>query len=182
MSSLQILSAYGLPVNKVEISQFEDVKVLLVERFDRVWNEDHTGLYRLPQEDICQSLGIPPALKYEADGGPGIKKTMDLLQGSMTAKADREKFMKAVFLYWILGGIDGHGKNFSVAIERGGRYHLTPFYDVLSAYPMAVKRQLEWQDLKMAMAVKGKNRHYHWANIQTRHWLETANIFLWQSI
>ena len=28
----------------------------------------------------------------------------------------------------------------------------------------------------MAMAVSGKNRHYHWSKIQRRHWLNTANV------
>ena len=27
---------------------------------------------RLPQEDFCQALGVPPHLKYESDGGPGL--------------------------------------------------------------------------------------------------------------
>ncbi|MFK5208851.1 HipA domain-containing protein, partial [Glaesserella parasuis] len=40
------------------------------------------------------------------------------------------------FLFWLLAAIDGHAKNFSLAIEKQGRYHLSPVYDVLSAYPM----------------------------------------------
>jgi len=83
--------------------------------------------------------------------------------------------MKSVFLFWVMGAINGHAKNFSVSIEAGGRYKLTPLYDVMSAYPLAEKRQIEWQDLKMAMALKGKNRHYRWHNIQLRHWLDTAS-------
>jgi len=46
----------------------------------------------------------------------------------------------------------------------------------MSAYPLAYKRQFEWNDLKMAMSVKGKNRHYHWQSIQRSHWLKMANI------
>jgi len=88
--------------------------------------------------------------------------------------SDRDQFMKSVFLFWILGAIDGHAKNFSLSIESQGRYQLTPLYDVMSAYPLAVKRQFEWKDLKMAMSLKSKNRHYHWDTIQLRHWLATA--------
>ena len=47
-------------------------------------------------------------------------------------------------------------------------------YDVISAYPLTAKRQIEWQALKMAMSVKGKNRHYLWSRIQPRHWLAMA--------
>jgi len=28
--------------------------------------------------------------------------------------------------------------------------------------------------IKMAMAARGKNRHYRWKEISTRHWMETA--------
>lgn len=171
---LQILSAYKLPVNQAKIVRFEDVKALVVERFDRRWANNGRWLMRLPQEDLCQALGIPPGLKYEENTGPGIKDIMSILSGSKEAIKDREKFMKSVFLFWVLGAIDGHAKNFSISIEAQGRYQLTPLYDVISAYPMAEKRQIEWKKLKMAMAVKGNNRHYLWNTIQPRHWLETA--------
>lgn len=171
---LQILSAFNLSVNHATIMQFEDVKTLVVERFDRRWSENKQWLIRLPQEDLCQALGKPPGLKYESDGGPGIQDIMTILLGSEEAHHDRRNFMKSVFLFWILGAIDGHAKNFSLRIGAQGRYQLTPIYDVISAYPIASKRQIEWQDLKMAMALKGKNRHYLWHNIQLRHWFSMS--------
>ena len=164
--SLKIMSAFGLPVNNAHIEQFEDVKVLSVERFDRRWSDDKSWLMRLPQEDFCQALALPSALKYESDGGPGIQPIMKLLEGAKNPVADRIKFMKTVFIFWVLGAIDGHAKNFSIKIEPEGRYELTPIYDVLSAYPIA--------PINMAMSLKGKNRHYHWNNIQPRHWLAMA--------
>lgn len=171
---LQILSAFNLPVNQAKIIHFNDVKTLVVERFDRQWTEDKPWLMRLPQEDLCQALGKPPGLKYESDGGPGIQEIMNILLGSQDASNDRKKFIKSVFLFWVLGAIDGHAKNFSLKIEAQGRYQLTPLYDVISAYPLAAKRQIEWQTLKMAMSVRGKNRHYLWNTIQLRHWLAMA--------
>src|SRR5579883_2571879 len=66
----QIAEAFGVPVAKCEILHFEDVKVLAVERFDRKLSSDKKWIMRLPQEDICQALGISPNLKYQADGGP----------------------------------------------------------------------------------------------------------------
>jgi serine/threonine-protein kinase HipA len=172
---LQILSAYGLKVNQASIIYFDDMKTLVVERFDRRWVDEGSWLIRLPQEDMCQALGKSSGLKYESDGGPGIIDVMKILQGAYHAQADRERFMKSVFLFWILGAIDGHAKNFSLIIEAGGQYRLTPLYDVMSAYPLAAKRELEWLDLKMAMALKSKNRHYHWHTIQKRHWLAMAS-------
>lgn len=172
---LQILSAFNLPVNQANIIQFDDIKTLVVERFDRRWTDNGRWLMRLPQEDLCQALGKPPELKYESDGGPGIQDIMNILLGSQEATTDRKKFIKSVFLFWILGAIDGHAKNFSLKIEPQGRYQLTPLYDVISAYPIAAKRQIEWQELKMAMSLKGKNRHYLWNTIQLRHWFSMTD-------
>jgi serine/threonine-protein kinase HipA len=172
---LKILSAYNLPVNQAHIEFFDDVKTLVVERFDRRWDDNDKWLMRLPQEDLCQALGKNSGLKYESDGGPGIRDIMNVLRGSEKAIQDCQKFMKSVFLFWVLGATDGHAKNFSILIEPEGRYQLTPLYDVISAYPLAATRQLEWQNLKMAMSLKSKNRHYHWSRILRRHWVTMAS-------
>jgi len=171
---LQILSAYHLPVNQANMVKFGQTKTLVVERFDRRWADKKSWLMRLPQEDLCQVLNKSPGLKYESDGGPGILEVMNILLGSEEAMQDRMKFMKSVFLFWVLGAIDGHAKNFSIHIEAQGRYRLTPLYDVISAYPLANKKQIEWQKLKMAMSLRGKQKHYHWEKIQMRHWLAMA--------
>lgn len=170
----QITQAFGLSTAQCEILHFEDVKLLAVERFDRKLSQDKSWLMRLPQEDMCQALGISPNLKYEADGGPGIKEIMQLLLGSSHPEEDRDNFFRAQVLFWLLAAIDGHAKNFSVFIEPEGKYRLTPMYDIMSAYPLIAKKQLQKQKIKMAMALKGQNKHYHWHNIQRRHFIETA--------
>lgn len=89
---------------------------------------------------------------------------------------DRKVFFKTQILYWLLCAIDGHAKNFSLFLEAGGSYRLTPRYDVLSAFPVVgtSKRMLSPKKVKMAMAAEGKNRHYLWHSILGRHWEETA--------
>lgn len=170
----QITKAFGLPVAKCEILNFENVKALVIERFDRKLASDNTWIMRLPQEDMCQALGFSPNLKYQSDGGPGINEIMKLLLGSTTPTLDRDMFYRSQVLFWLLAAIDGHAKNFSVFIEPEGKYRLTPLYDIMSAYPLITTKQLQTQKVKMAMALKGKNHHYHWHNIQRRHFLETA--------
>jgi serine/threonine-protein kinase HipA len=169
-----IMKAYGIPVTGAEIATFDTVKALVVERFDRRWAEDRSWIIRLPQEDMCQALGVPPALKYESDGGPGIERIMELLFGSSEGLADRRRFMAMQVVFWLLGAIDGHAKNFSIFLLPGGGFRLTPAYDILSAHPLVAKRRLEQNSLRMAMAVRGKNRHYDWSRILHRHWLGTA--------
>jgi len=170
----QITEAFGLPVAKSEILYFEDIKVLVVERFDRKLSQDKSWFMRLPQEDMCQSLSISPNLKYQADGGPGIKEIMSLLLGSSKSAKDRDNFFRSQVLFWLLAAIDGHAKNFSLFLQPEGKYHLTPLYDIMSAYPLIAKKQLQKQKIKMAMALKGKNTHYHWHNVQRRHFIGAA--------
>ncbi|MCK7545014.1 type II toxin-antitoxin system HipA family toxin [Marinobacter bryozoorum] len=171
---LQLLAAFGLPVANADLAQFGQHTVLIVERFDRRWSADRSWLLRLPQEDFCQALGISPALKYENEGGPGIHDSMELLLGSQQANEDRTRFFKTQILFWLLAAIDGHAKNFSLYIEPGSAYRMTPLYDVISAYPLMAKGSLPASRAKMAMSLKGKSRHYHWARIQPRHFLNTA--------
>jgi serine/threonine-protein kinase HipA len=169
-----IAKTYGLPVADCDILHFEDVKVLSVQRFDRQLSHDKRWIMRLPQEDMCQALGVSNNLKYQSDGGPGIKEIMNMLLGSANTFEDRDMFFRAQIFFWLIAGIDGHAKNFSLFIEPGGAYRLTPLYDIMSAYPLINNKQLQSQKIKMAMALKGKNNHYHWHTMQRRHFLETA--------
>ena len=172
----KILHAYGLPVAPTQMLQFEDMKVLAVERFDRMWWQNEEGkrwLLRIPQEDMCQATGTPSHLKYEADAGPGVRAIMKLLATSIDPDRDRRTFFQAQVLFWMLRATDGHAKNFSISLRPGGAYELTPLYDVLSAYPVigTGTNQLSTFKAKMAMAVRSKNAHWLMRNIVRRHWL-----------
>ncbi len=171
---MQILRAAGLPTPTVTIEQFEEIKVLVIERFDRELSKDGSWIIRQPQEDMCQASGTAPGLKYESDGGPGIATIMGILESSQHPEDDRKQFIKTVFMFWLLGAIDGHAKNFSIFLKQGGRFHLTPVYDVISAYPLAKKRQIEYRKMNMAMALHGKNTHFRWDQIMPRHWFDEA--------
>ncbi len=170
-----ILKEFGLPVANCQPLQFEDVKALVVERFDRAWWKHPSGdnrLVRLPQEDLCQATGVAPEAKYEADGGPGMDRILDVLDGSMTREQDRRDFFKAQLIFWMLCATDGHAKNFSLFLRPGGRYQLTPLYDVLSAYPVLGDgpNKLSPFKARMAMAVRSKNAHWKMHDILRRHW------------
>lgn len=172
----QLLDAFGIPVAACRIGEFGTQKALIVERFDRRSSSDASWLVRIPQEDFCQVFGLPPWQKYESDGGPGVASIMGVLAGSLAREKDRITFLRAQVLFWMLAAIDGHGKNFSLSIEAGGAYRMTPLYDVISAWPMCGDGvgKLPYRKLKLAMAVRSKNAHYHLHTIQRRHWIETA--------
>lgn len=171
-----VLKEFGIPVAPCEVASFGAHRTLIVERFDRRLASDGTWVVRLPLEDLCQATGTPLARKYERDGGPGIETIMDLLLGSRAAGEDRLDFFRTQVVFWLLCAIDGHAKNFSMFIQPQGRYQLTPRYDVLSAYPVLGHGvgKLAVQKVRMAMAVAGMNRHYHWYEVRRHHWEEAA--------
>lgn len=172
----RILAAYGMPVAACEILRFGAQRVLSVERFDRRWHRDPVSgqavLLRLPQEDLCQASGISPWLKYEADGGPGMKEIMALLGGAIDPVAARRYFFQAQVLFWMLWATDGHAKNFSLFLKPGGRYEPTPLYDVLSVLPLIGEGpgKLSPHRAAMAMAVRSRNVHPRMKDILPRHW------------
>ncbi|HFP3925501.1 TPA: autoinducer-2 kinase [Escherichia coli] len=78
---------------------------------------------------------------------------------------------------WLIGATDGHAKNFSVFIQAGGSYRLTPFYDIISAFPVLGGTGIHISDLKLAMglnASKGKKTAID--KIYPRHFLATAKV------
>lgn len=174
----RIMQGFGLPVAHCEIAQFENMKVLVVERFDRRAAEDGSWIVRLPQEDFCQATGTSPLHKYQADGGPGISKIMEVLLGSEQSEQDRLNFFKTQLVFWLLAATDGHAKNFSIFHLAGSRFQATPLYDVLSAHPIlgAGANKLAPQRAKLAMAVKGAQNYYNLQQIQRRHWLNHAEL------
>jgi serine/threonine-protein kinase HipA len=169
---LKLTEAFGLPSAGVAIRAFKDSRVLVITRFDRLWTRDKR-LLRLPQEDCCQALSAPPTRKYESDGGPGMAAILDLLKGSDDPEADRRLFLKAQIVFWALGATDGHAKNFSIFLQPGGRFRLTPIYDVMSVQPAFDAGQIRRNEMKLALAV-GDNRHYVVYEIMPRHFVQTA--------
>lgn len=170
----KILEKLDFNVAQTEIATFEDVKALVVKRFDRKWVDNNTWIARIPQEDFCQVFGLPNTKKYETDGGPSIAQIMQYLAASQFAEEDRLHFIKTQFMFWLLAASDGHAKNFSVAINEGSNFQLTPLYDVLSAWPIIGNQpnQIPYQKAKLAMAIRTKNAHYNFDDIARRHWQE----------
>ncbi len=180
---LEFLRLLGLPVANASIASFEDdvsdEKALVVERFDRqrvsATADTPEWIVRLPQEDFCQATRTPPDRRYEGDGGPGISTGLALLGGGERYHDDALTFAKAQLAFWLLAAPDGHAKNFSVFLRRSGHI-MTPLYDVLSAWPIIGRGPNKWaqQDVKLAMALRGRHTHRRLHEIATRHWRSLA--------
>jgi serine/threonine-protein kinase HipA len=170
---LKLTEAFGLPSARAEILTFAGTPTLSVERFDRRWTRDGR-LLRLPQEDLCQALSIPPTRKYEAEGGPGAVAILRQLNASDEPQTDQLLFLRALVVFWLLGATDGHAKNFSLSLGVGGRFRMAPLYDVISVQPSVDAGQLRHAQFKLAMAV-GTSRHYRVEAVAPRHFLQTAD-------
>jgi serine/threonine-protein kinase HipA len=186
----QVLRELELAIADVEVTHFGEQRALVVKRFDRRWMglepmdverkrfkpSKAVWIARLPQEDLCQAMGLPATQRFEADGGPSMQDAFALLANSEHPAKDQTTFVLAQLAFWLLAATDGHGKNFSLHQQAGGNYRLTPLYDVLSAWPIIGhgKHRLAIEKAKLAMAVRGRRPHYRLNEITGRHWHELA--------
>lgn len=161
---LQLAQALGLRAANTTVERFDDQLAIVVERFDRVFTN---GAYRrLHQEDACQAVGVPPHKKYESDGGPGLLTIFRFIdESSLDPAGDRQQFLDAAILNWVLAATDAHAKNFSFLHTTGSRVRLAPFYDVASYLPFA---EAPWHEVRLAMRV---HNEYLVKKITLNDWL-----------
>ena len=120
----------GLDVPQSFIYQYEDTRVFVVKRYDRITTSD--GTRRLHQEDFCQALGILPEFKYESEGGPSLADCFNLLRkSSIKSGKDVLSLLNWVIFTYLIGNSDAHGKNISLLLLPEGPI-LAPFYDLFS--------------------------------------------------
>lgn len=130
---MRVAAAAGNKVATTELCEFDGIRCLYSERFDRTVNADGTTA-RLHQEDMCQALGLLPTQKYEAEGGPSVASVLALLrrQPNRRIALDVNAFVRAVLTNFLLGNSDAHGKNFALLYDPATGVRLAPLYDVVS--------------------------------------------------
>ncbi len=144
---LDVARRLGLNTADSTLKVYGGVKVCVLLRYDRR-RQGEGGWERVHQEDACQSMGVHPHLKYEAQGGPGIAAIGDLIRrSSVMPKEDVESFRDALLYYWLIVNRDAHARNYSFLIEPSG-VRLAPLYDPGTALPGASRRMGSY---KMAM-------------------------------
>lgn len=157
---LRLAARLRLPVEPVEMRRAGRTPILLVTRYDRTLAADGT-VARLHLEDFCQALGVPPELKYEDEGGPGVSQLLGLIdRATSRPAAERLAFIRSLIFHYLVGNADAHGKNFAL-LYRDATPDLAPLYDVVctAVYPRLAK--------KLAMAIGGRNVP---DTIQLEHW------------
>jgi serine/threonine-protein kinase HipA len=119
----------GLSAVNVRLIKINDAPALLVERYDRI----HTAetVQRVHQEDFCQALRVLPSRKYQDNGGPDLRRMVDLINRiSSDASADVLRLVQWELLNLLISNSDGHAKN--VALLYGEQYRVAPIYDLVS--------------------------------------------------
>lgn len=172
---LSLARKAGLRAVHSEVVTIDGMPTILIERYDRWRIKDGKRarlsapggtVHRVHQEDLCQAFGVLPERKYEERGGPGMRRIMQLLEGSDKPEEDRTDFMKACAFNYVIAGVDAHAKNYSVLIGDGGVFRLAPLYDVMSALPYDHEHYFK---LAMNIGTEGK-----WKRIKPKHWEREA--------
>jgi serine/threonine-protein kinase HipA len=165
---LELGRAVGLPVANSQIMHFQGEIAIVLERFDRV--QVNNVWRRVHQEDTCQALSVPPTLKYQNEGGPGIRDIAELLkQSSSNVQDDVRTFLDSVYFNWLIAGTDAHAKNYALLIASGGRVRLAPLYDIASILPY---EDIDIERAKLAMKI---GNEYKLRNIGLYNWRKLAN-------
>ena len=130
----------GLMVASVSLQKYGEHSVLMVERFDRIVDND--TVRRLHIIDGCQMLDLPSSYKYERNFGSG-RDVKDIREGASFTKlfeavnlCEVPATAKLQLLDWsiytlIIGNSDAHGKNISFFLNKSG-ITVAPYYDMLS--------------------------------------------------
>ncbi|MFT5530770.1 MAG: serine/threonine-protein kinase HipA [Candidatus Poriferisodalaceae bacterium] len=147
---LAAAAGLGLPAANTRIERFEDESAIVVERFDRTIRDG--ALIRVHQEDLCQALSVPPARKYQTDGGPTPSQVAELIRSTIPgpdAEVDVWRFADALAFNWLIAGTDAHAKNYSLLLA-GNQVRLAPLYDIASILPYD---DSDGRDVKLAMKI-----------------------------
>jgi len=164
---LRLARASGLVVPNSSVRRVGDEIAIVIERYDRVLSRGER--IRVHQEDMCQAFALHPARKYENDGGPGVRKIVDLVREHSTHPEDDVKsFLDAIAFNWLIAGTDAHAKNYALLLGAHGAVRLAPFYDVASVLPY---RSIHINKAKLAMKIGGE---YRLRTIGLRHWQRLA--------
>ena len=117
---------------------------LLVERFDRIWNEEKHDFDFIHQEDGCQILNIYPSQKYLTSINDLAKKIVEIVP---SPELEVLTLVQWIAFTYLVGNGDLHAKNLSLQDMPGRVRQFTPAYDLIST--------CIYGDSKLALKIDG---------------------------
>lgn len=151
--------------------------VLVVNRFDRVFNTQKTSVERTHIIDGCQALNLPRSYKYEHNFGSGndvshikdgvsLQKLFSMYKDAESGASFKIDMLRWTLLQYIIGNSDAHGKNISFYVGAGGKLKVAPAYDLVSTV------QYEGVEDMISMGIGGE---FLLSNIGAFQWADFAN-------
>ncbi|WP_456786845.1 HipA domain-containing protein [Cellulomonas sp. P5_C5] len=129
-ASLDLARRLGLTSVDAHIEQFDDVRAIVVSRYDRVPDATSTG--RIHQEDLAQALGIntsDPERKFQR--GRALPSYAAAARVLTDGGARTDDLLRLVAFTVVIGNTDAHAKNHAfVRHPDGARLNLAPAYDI----------------------------------------------------
>lgn len=170
VTALGLARKIGIEAASAQILRVEDQQAFIVERFDRVRQDNSFLSRRLHAEDLAQALGIGPADKYNVTIEQAFRKLSQVdHDGNL-----RRRFLDQVVFNTLIGNADAHAKNYSLLL-RPGQVSLAPLYDAVpvSLYPE--------YDQNLAMRIAGARQSQavslsHWRKLAKRINLDQDEI------
>lgn len=119
---MELARAAVLTTVATELLVFDDMEVLVVERYDREMDSDSATIRRIHQEDSCRALGANIEAhqgggKYERFGGPTFAQIAALLDRHGDQAAAQAWLLRTAAFTFAIGNADAHGKNISLLIN-----------------------------------------------------------------
>ena len=159
----QLAKVLGLQVAETSILTLGGVRVLVVQRFDRLRNG--AEVKRLHQADLCQMLNLPRERKYGSEGGVDTAELFAACGQLAVPALARRSLLRAWLFNYLIGNHDAHAKNVSFQWNGTG-WQAAPLYDLLSVVPY-----LPAQPLSMGLLDEHRPGWY-----QGAHWAELARL------
>jgi serine/threonine-protein kinase HipA len=126
----EIARELGLPTSPAKLLPFGKQRAILIERYDRRVTGERL-VERLHQEDLCQTLGLPPSRKYEQEGGPTFAQCYrQIHQHAALGLRAAQTLLRWQVFNALAFNADGHAKNLSLLRTAEGLV-LAPFYDLV---------------------------------------------------
>ena len=110
------------------VADKDENKALLVERFDRIWNEENKSFEMVHQEDGCQFLNLYPSQKYRVSWNQIAESVMELTDSNAIEILN---LLKLYVFSYLIGNGDLHAKNVSLYDLPGCPRTITPVYDLI---------------------------------------------------
>lgn len=181
---LALAAAIGIDAAQAGAIGAGDRSALVVARYDRALRQDGT-IRRLHQEDLAQTLAVPPENKYERGTlrGPSLNDLLTMGgpkaasgQDRGLSGAERARLLDQIIFNILVANTDAHAKNYSLLLDPEPR--IAPLYDVSTVLGWGHVNQYHAQNIAGHKRKPGDIARRHWDAIAAQAGLNPRQLRL----